>query len=521
MKHIKTAARFVKTKIGIAIVSIVIGGGAFYFFAVKNNTAQYQFVTVTRGSITETVSVTGNTTPVTTVSLAFENSGTIAAVHYDVGNAVSAGSIIAKLDTSDLDAQLAQAQASVDTETAKLKALQVGPRPEDIQISQTALTKARQDLANLYGGVNETLADSYAKANDAVRNQLNSFFTSAETNSPQLTFSVSNSQVLNNVQFERIKAGDELNAWQTELAEINAASPTSSIDTALRNAASHLADAKNLLTDVSNAVVAATNLSASTANTYKTDLTAGLTEINTAATNVNTAMQDIAAQDIAVSQAQAQLDLTLAGSTQEDIDAQAAQVEQAQASVQSVEAKIQKASMVAPVSGVITQQDAKVGQIAMPSATLVTIISSGNLEVDAEVPEVDIGKVNVGDPVAMTFDAFPGETFAGKVFYIDPAETIINGVVDYKIKVSFDKADPRVKSGLTVNLDITTQTKNNALILPQFAILQNDQGTFVETLVNKKIATSTITLGISDQSGNVEILSGATEGEQVLNIGLK
>ena len=84
--------------------------------------------------------------------------------------------------------------------------------------------------------------------------------------------------------------------------------------------------------------------------------------------------------------------------------------------------------------------------------------------------------------VDMTFDAFPGETFTGKVFYIDPAETIESGVVDYLVKVSFDTPDPRIKSGLTANLDINTQTNQNALILPQYAIIQNASGTFVEIL---------------------------------------
>jgi hypothetical protein len=59
------------------------------------------------------------------------------------------------------------------------------------------------------------------------------------------------------------------------------------------------------------------------------------------------------------------------------------------------------------------------------------------------------------------------------------------------------------------------------LILPQYAILQNDTGTFVKTLVGTVATTSPVALGLQDQKGNVEILSGVTEGEQVINIGLK
>jgi multidrug efflux pump subunit AcrA (membrane-fusion protein) len=93
--------------------------------------------------------------------------------------------------------------------------------------------------------------------------------------------------------------------------------------------------------------------------------------------------------------------------------------------------------------------------------------------------------------------------------------------VDYLVKVSFDTVNPQMKSGLTANLSIKTQQDDNALILPQFAILETDQGSFVETLANGVVAQEPVTLGIQDENGNVELLSGVTNGEQVVNIGLK
>jgi membrane fusion protein (multidrug efflux system) len=198
-----------------------------------------------------------------------------------------------------------------------------------------------------------------------------------------------------------------------------------------------------------------------------------------------------------------------------------AQIVQAQALVESAQAKLQNAEIIAPISGTVTQFDAKVGQFASLSTPLVSIISDAGYEVDGGVSEIDIGKVSVGDTVSMTLDAFPNESFTGKVFYIAPAETNTNGVISYQIKISFDKNDMRLKSGLTANIDIQTKHKDNVLILPQYAILQNDQGTFVETLVNNKIIQNPVTLGIQDEKGNVEVVSGVTNGEQVLNIGLK
>ncbi len=198
-----------------------------------------------------------------------------------------------------------------------------------------------------------------------------------------------------------------------------------------------------------------------------------------------------------------------------------AQLEQAQAGVANAEANLKNAQIVAPISGVITQQDAKVGQQASPGVPLVSIIGNGGFEVDAGVSETDVSKLTAGDKAAMTLDAFSNETFTGSVFYIAPSQTNIQGVITYQIKISFYKPDSRLKSGLTANINIEAAHKDNVLILPQYAVLQNDQGTFVETLEGNKVKQNPVTLGIQDQKGNVEIISGVTEGEQVLNIGLK
>jgi HlyD family secretion protein len=510
-----------KKKVVLSVIGILIIGIAVYYFAFANRSGSYQFVTVKTGKVVQSVSVTGNTTPVQSVDLAFENGGTIAAVNADVGVRVTPGSVIARLDTRDLEAQLAQAQATIDTQIAKLKALQAGNRPADIQASQAALAKGRQDLSNMYTSISDTLADSYAKANDAVRSQLFSFFSNPESSSPQLTFSLTNSQTLNNVQTDRLNSSIELNVWRAELASSTATTPPSVLDVQLTNAISHLAVMKQLFADAAQALVEATNLSATTITAYKTSLATGLNAVNTASTNLSTLNQNIASQKFLVAQRQAELNLKMAGSTPEDIQGQQAQVAQAQASAQSIQVKIAKSALVSPFAGVVSVNNTKVGKIATAGTVLVSVISDNNLEIDANIPEVDIGRVSVGNAVNVTFDAFPNETFTGKIFYMDPAQTVTQGVVAYKIKVALDKTDPRVRSGLTANLIIKNKEKNNVLVLPQFAILQTDKGNFVQVLENGKPMQKPVTLGIRDQNGNTEILSGVSEGQQVLNIGLK
>ena len=187
----------------------------------------------------------------------------------------------------------------------------------------------------------------------------------------------------------------------------------------------------------------------------------------------------------------------------------------------SVQAQLDKTVLRSPISGIMTKQDAKVGQIVSPNIQLVGIISEDRYQIDVNIPEVDISKIALDNPVSITLDAIQKEVFKGKVISIDPAETVVDGAVNFKVKIAFENSDSRIKSGFTANLTISTLIKENVLVLPQFAILQNDQGIFVKKIEGDNLVQTEITIGIKGRDGSVEILSGVNEGDKVANVGLK
>ena len=514
LNKIKKAVPFYKSKwfITIVVILVLIILRVVY---VKHKGVPYQFIPVTNGSVTETVSVTGNTTPTQTVSLGFQNAGTISRVNYNVGDSVAAGAVIASLNTNDLEASYEQAQATVDAQQAKLDGLKAGARPEDITVAQVTLDNAKTDLQN----TKEQQATLVTNAYSALLNSTLSAYqvTNSTNNVPAAYVPVvsgtytSSSTTTGTYTLTIQSAGGQPYFSVTGLE--NTTGVVSTVAVPLGTHGLYIQ-----FPNSSTSYYANTTWSIPIPNTQAINYNTNLNLYNSALTTQNTT---VAQKQAAVAQAQAQLDLTSAASLPTDISAQEAQVEQAQAEVASAEAKLADSEIVAPISGVLTQQDAKVGQQGTPGTPLVSIIGNSGFEVDAGVSETDVGKLAVGDTVSMTLDAFPNETFTGSVFYIAPAETNVGGVISYQTKISFDKNDPRLKSGLTANIDIQTKHKDNVLILPQYAILQNDSGTYVETLSGKNVATSTVALGIQDQNGNVEMVSGVTLGEQVINIGLK
>jgi HlyD family secretion protein len=506
----RTFKKFIKSKIAIGVaVAIVLIVGIYLIFFRHGTT--YQFVTAQKGSITELVSLTGNTTPEQNVSLAFGSSGIISNTYSDLGKQVYAGQVLAELNMNDLVAGLHQAQAGVAAQQAKLKSMQSGARPEDIALY-------KQKYADASSALVIAMNNAYLQTENAVLRYADTIFTNGVTINPIIKVSTQNYAQEQSIEMDRVIAGEKLKKWKTALADINSLSDEKSISD-VRAPGSDAMDfisgfLNRLGTIVGNLVTGATNMTQADIDTDRSNINiAGQAVTSGASVEQSAYAAWVSASQTLVSQE--------SGSKAEDIDAQIAAVQSAQASVDSAYAKIVNARITAPISGTITQFDAKIGQLASPSVSLVSIMSDTGYEVDAGASETDVGKISLGNKVTMTIDALPNETFTGSVFYIAPAQTNAQGVITYQIKVSFDKPDPRFKSGFTVNMDIETKKKDGILVLPQYGILQNDQGTFVETLENGVVKQNPVVLGIQDQNGNVEVISGVTESEQVLNIGLK
>ena len=152
----------------------------------------------------------------------------------------------------------------------------------------------------------------------------------------------------------------------------------------------------------------------------------------------------------------------------------------------------------------------------MVADPVISLLCVGKFQIEVDIPEADIAKVKLQDPVEISLDAFPDEIFTGKVIKIDPAETIIQGVVYYKVTVGFDKTDKRIKSGMTAEVEIITKQKENVLLIPQRAVLIKNGKEMVRVLDEGEIKEVEVKTGIRGEEGKIEILSGLKEGDKVI-----
>ena len=149
------------------------------------------------------------------------------------------------------------------------------------------------------------------------------------------------------------------------------------------------------------------------------------------------------------------------------------------------------------------------------STRIAAIKTTGSPTVSVNLTEIDVPKVEVGDRATLTFDAFPGKTFTGKVIAIDTMGSVSSGVTSYPATISIDAAPKNLYPNMSASASIITDTKDNTILVPVSAVqTQNDQST-VRILKNGKVEQKTVEIGLSNDI-QIEIVSGLSEGESVI-----
>lgn len=152
----------------------------------------------------------------------------------------------------------------------------------------------------------------------------------------------------------------------------------------------------------------------------------------------------------------------------------AAQVRQKEAALRQAEVDLEHTTIRAPVDGVVVSRQVDVGQTvaaSLQAPTLFTIAQDlTRMQVDTSVDEADIGRVPLDGPAVFTVDAFPGETFRGRVVQIRKAAQVIQNVVTYTVVVAVDNPDQRLLPGMTANVKLIVAEKPDVLKVPNAAL---------------------------------------------------
>ncbi|MEI6296913.1 MAG: efflux RND transporter periplasmic adaptor subunit [bacterium] len=508
-----------KKIVGVILVVLVLLFGSYFYFKTDTNVVD-NYVTANKTEVVQEVSVTGKVKPVGSASLAFNAVGKITKLNVDVGSRVLVGDVLASLDNADLMAQLEQAIGNKKAQQARLDELKKGTKQEELNVQQASVDSATKTITDSRNGLIDKINDSYTKSDDSIRNNIDRMFSNPRSESPKLSFVVSDSALISKLEFDRYIIEPALISWSKSLINLSA---DSNVDDYLKDSYIKLDLIKNFLDKLSlavNSLAPNSNLSQTTIDSYKSETSSARMTINLAITSLLSAEEKLRNADSSLKLANEQMLLKKSGVAVEQIRAQEALVEQASASISNTRAQIDKTVLRSPINGIVTKKSFELGEIVSANTPVFAVITDSEFEMEANVPEADIAKIKIDDTAKVTLDAYGSDVlFEAKVKKIDPAETMIEGVATYKTTLQFVKKDDRIKSGMTANIDILTNKKEGVLAIPQRAIITRGGKKIVMINTGKKDPEErVIELGLRGSNGFTEVVSGLNEGDKIVGI---
>jgi len=213
--------------------------------------------------------------------------------------------------------------------------------------------------------------------------------------------------------------------------------------------------------------------------------------------------------------AQAQLDLLLAGATEEQIETAQAAVDDARAGLEQAQLRLEKGTLTAPVAGTVTFLGVEPGQIVNANQSVVVLSDLAALEVDVYLDETDVARVAVGQEAQVSLDAFPGVEMTGEVTYIASVAQTQSGVVLYPVTVRLTPSELPARAGMTADVSIITVRQEDTLIVPLRAVHAEGEHAYVDCVAGDRIEQVVVELGLMTDT-EIEITAGLAEGDVVV-----
>lgn len=498
-----------------------------------------QTASVAMGTVTNSVSATGQLVPARQVNLGFKTGGTLTEVDVRVGDHVAMGQVLAAIDPAPLQVALQAAQAVLASAQAGLSntlngtalttaqhSLQQAQQSYNTAVSQAGLTNTA-DQAALTADQATLTADQAAVASDLAA-LTNSVLYQADLK--QLAFDQvqlqNDTTAYNNAGCLPLAPNNYTPACLIAFKAIQFDQITINNDrtkaTADQNAAapSYVADQARIPAD--NAKISADNakISADQATGQRS-----VEQAQNAVTNAQDAYNNQAVNRPAT------------------IQQQEAAVASADAQVTTAQSNLSAATLTSPTDGVITSVTAQAGDsvgattassgaeapgttaplpasgsgsgTATAGSGFMVLMSDKAFQTVVSFAESDAAKIQAGQTGTVTFDAINGLTLPVHVLAVAASATVASNVVNYYVTLTLDSLDSRLKAGLTTNAVVVTARASNVLTVPNRALTRRGELSTVTLLRGGKRIITPVTLGVAGRT-TTEVVSGVKEGDKVL-----
>ena len=496
---------------GILVVAAVAGVLAYRALASNqaSDTTSVQTATVQRGSLTATLSSSGNTRSGQSATIVWQTSGKVGEVTLQPGDLVQEDLMLAALDPNTLSTEVINAkqdlidaqQALDDLLNSKLHQAQALQAVED---AQAALDSQKQTAAEESSQAQLALANAQGALEDAQR-------TRNAMNYPHS----SDKLVIEKAETDYLLAKE---AYKEALREYNKVAHKNLTNPERVQALNRLVTAEQ-----------AKETAFATYNWYlqnytEIDIAQADAELAVAKADLEKAQADwdnlkngtsaaaIALVAAQLADAQREWERVKDGPNVEDIAA-------AQAAVDAAQASLDHAQLLAPFAGTITEVNVKTGDLVSSGDSAFRIDDLASLYVDLQISEVDLASLKVGQPATLEFDAIADKEYTGEVTEIGMIGTVSQGVVNYPVTVRVTNADEDIRPGMTASVTIVVDQREDVLLVPNRAIHTSSGQRTVTVLFEGQQIAVPVTIGLTNDSMSEVTSDQLREGDVVVMIG--
>ena len=208
--------------------------------------------------------------------------------------------------------------------------------------------------------------------------------------------------------------------------------------------------------------------------------------------------------------------------SQNAVDTSKNNVDLAEASVKSAKASAEIARLTvadniirSPISGIVSRRHAQPGEKVSPDSPVYTIVDLSSLNLEAQVPANEIGRIKINQPVAFQVDGFANRTFTGKVARINP--TTEAGSRSIIVYISVENRQGELKGGMFAKGSITTSQSVQGPVVALTAVRQEKAGDVVYVIENNTVVAKPVQLGLrNEDEGLAEVTTGLSPGSRVI-----
>lgn len=463
------------------IVLAMAGGAAFYYVqSTKASTATaetpMQTANAFRGNIVLYANGTGTLAPANEASFGFGTSGQITELNIKIGDTVEAGQVIGQIDNADATAAYKQAKRTVDDLTTPGAIAEAKQAVADAEVS---IYNAKQDL-------------EYLISSDV-------YYWEQQVTAAQETLKEAQTAGGSSPTAEQQKAIDTANAALT--------TAQNNLEIAQRKyVTEYVPDTFTYtLTDTDDR-----DNDGNTEETYTEVVGPSEAEIAAARATYELAIEN-------QKETQAYLDMLNGAALPEDVPGSSlTSLVEAQTALQTAEENLKATQLIAPISGIVTDVSASVGDYVSASAIVTVADLSQPYTIDAYFDAEDWSAVQVGYPTEIVFDIFPDDTFTGVVTMVYPElDTSSNSSLVHAIVKLNDNVDSTLPSGTSAAVDVISGEAKDAVLVPVEALHKIADGRYtLFVMENGSPRLRVVDVGLQDIT-YAEIKSGLDAGATV------